>query len=67
MTGGSAVVCTESGRADSSPYEARTRIRSISAPLSSYWKRDAWPVERVRPIRTTCVRITAGPGTEEVR
>ena len=42
-------------------------MRSTSAPVSSYWKSEAWPVERFRPMRTTWVRITAGPGTDEVR
>ncbi len=67
MAGGFALVRTSSGRESRSPYEARTRIRSTSRPSSSYWKSDAWPVERVRPVRTTSVRITAGPGWEAVR
>lgn len=44
-----------------------TRMRSTSVPSSAYWKREAWPVERVRPLRTVWVRITAGPGTDAVR
>ena len=67
IAGGLAVVRTSSGRLSRSPYEASTRIRSTSRPWSSYWNRDAWPVERVRPVRTTSVRTTAGPGWDAVR
>lgn len=42
-------------------------MRSISLPSSAYWKSEASPVESVRPVRTTWVRMTAGPGTEAVR
>ena len=67
IAGGFAVVRTSSVSASRSPYEASTRMRSTSAPLSSYWKSEACPVERVRPVRTTWVRMTAGPGTDGVR
>ncbi|MCZ0986791.1 hypothetical protein O1M54_16160 [Streptomyces diastatochromogenes] len=42
-------------------------MRSTSLPSSSYWKSEAWPVERVRPVRTGSVRTTAGPGWDAVR